>query len=432
MNFNAIDDSRINIKRMKLIGLASSGLFLDGYDLSIITMAILVIPAQLQLHRIEYILIDISSFVGMLVGAPLLGILSDRIGRKKIFGFDLIFFVVFAITAGLSTNFIELFLSRLLIGFGIGGDYPISSTMLSEFSPKKSRGKLLITMVGMYWVGAFASAVANYFFVIYSDFWRYTFILGGLIAIPIILLRFKVPESPRWLAAHGKLEDAKLSEMEVTGKSDNLSETTRNITTKYGKTFIFVILAWFIFDVAAYGIGFYYPVIFSTLGFKNEFKSIAEASMLISIGGILGYVIAMPLADRLGRRFLTISGFLIMSVLLILGSIIKIRGIYTVPFFFAFVMFEQWVGAVTLFYPTELFDTSVRSTVQGIATAVSRTGAIMGIILFPLFSVFHSLSIFAVFSVAGLIVALLLAPETNKNSLEKNVEKYTSYLKKSG
>ena len=95
-------------------------------------------------------------------------------------------------------------------------------------------------------------------------------------------------------------------------------------------------------------------------------------------------------------------------------------------------MFEQWVGAVTLFYPTELFDTSVRSTVQGIATAVSRTGAIMGIILFPLFSVFHSLSIFAVFSVAGLIVALLLAPETNKNSLEKNVEKYTSYLKKSG
>ncbi|KQB35618.1 MFS transporter [Acidiplasma cupricumulans] len=426
MVFDAIDNSRINKNGIKLFALASTGLFLDGYDLSIITMAALVLPAQLHLSELEYILIDISSFAGMLAGAPLLGILSDRIGRKKIFGIDLIFFVLFAITAGLSTNFIELFLSRLLMGFGIGGDYPISSTMMSEFSPKKTRGKLLITMVGMYWVGAFVSAAANYFFVIYYDFWRYTFILGGLMAVPIILLRLSVPESPRWLASHGKIEDAEYSEIEIAGRSDNLKNSEYKIKTKYGKTFIFVILAWFIFDVAAYGIGFYYPVIFSTLGFKHQFRSIAEAGMLISIGGILGYIIAMPLADRLGRRFLTISGFFIMSLLLILGSIIKISGLYTVPFFFIFVLFEQWVGAVTLFYPTELFDTTVRSTIQGIATAVSRVGAIMGIVLFPLFPVFHSLSIFAGFSVFGLIIAIIMAPETNKNSLEKNVETYTA------
>ncbi len=140
MVFDAIDNSRINKNGIKLFALASTGLFLDGYDLSIITMAALVLPAQLHLSELEYILIDISSFAGMLAGAPLLGILSDRIGRKKIFGIDLIFFVLFAITAGLSTNFIELFLSRLLMGFGIGGDYPISSTMMSEFSPK-NQGK---------------------------------------------------------------------------------------------------------------------------------------------------------------------------------------------------------------------------------------------------------------------------------------------------
>ncbi len=430
-NFVSMDDSGMNRTRRKLFILASTGLFLDGYDLSIITMAILVLPTQLHFGKLDYILVDVSSFVGMLIGAPVLGLLSDRIGRKKIFGLDLIFFVFFAITAGLSTNFIELFLSRLLMGFGIGGDYPISSTMMSEFSPRKSRGKLLITMVGMYWVGAFFSAVANYFLVAYSDFWRYTFIIGGLLAIPIVLLRFSVPESPRWLAKHGKINEAIKSEDEIVGTHDEINNVIeKKPKTKYGSTFIFVIIAWFIFDVAAYGIGFFYPTIFSTLGFKDKFKSIAEASMVISIGGILGYVIAFPLADKIGRRFLIIFGFSTMSLLLVIGSFIHITGIYTVPYFFIFVLFEQWVGAVTLFYPTELFDTSVRSTVQGIATAISRVGAIIGIIIFPLFPIFHSLSIFAAFAIIGLIMSIIYAPETNRNSLEKNVEKYTMELDK--
>ncbi len=409
--FNQLDNGKIGFQQKKLFTLSSMGLFLDGYDLSIITMAILVIPTQLGFTKPEYILVDISSFVGMLIGAPILGILSDRIGRKKIFGLDLIFFVVFAITSGLSGNFIELFLSRLLMGIGIGGDYPISSTMMSEFSPRKSRGKLLISMVGMYWLGAFASSVVNYVFVIYPYFWRYTFIVGGLIAIPVILLRFEVPESPRWITSKEKEE--------------NGYDRYNKKSPKFYVMLIFVLLAWFIFDIAAYGIGFYYPVIFSTLGFKYQFRSIAEISMLISIGGISGYLIALPLADRLGRRFLIIAGFFIMSVLLIIGSVIKITGLYTVPFFFLFVLFEQWVGAVTLFYPTEIFDTGIRSSVQGLATSVSRVGAIIGIILFPLFPIFSSLSIFAAFSIIGLFLVIFLAPETKNTSLEKNVENYT-------
>lgn len=409
-DFEQLDNGKAWYQK-KLFTLASMGLFLDGYDLSIITMAILVIPSQLDFTKLEYVLVDVSSFAGMLIGAPILGMLSDRIGRKKIFGLDLIFFVVFAVTSGLSGNFVELFLSRLLMGIGIGGDYPISSTMMSEFSPKKYRGKLLISMVGMYWLGVFVSSAVNYVFVIYPYFWRYTFIIGGLIAIPVILLRFEIPESPRWIVSKEKIEKGK---NKYSKKSP-----------KFYTMLIFVLLAWFIFDVAAYGIGFYYPVIFSTLGFKDQFRSIAEISMLISMGGISGYLIALPLADRIGRRFLIIAGFFIMSILLILGSIIRITGLYTVPFFFLFVLFEQWVGAVTLFYPTEIFDTSIRSSMQGLATAVSRIGAIMGIVLFPLFPIFSSLSIFAGFSVIGLILVIFFAPETKNKSLEKNVENYT-------
>ncbi len=104
-------------------------------------------------------------------------------------------------------------------------------------------------------------------------------------------------------------------------------------------------------------------------------------------------MIGLPFADRFGRRFLTISGFAVMFVVLLMGSVIRISGIFLVPFYFIFVLFEQWIGAVTLFYPTEIFPTGVRASAQGLATAVSRVGAIMGIVLFPLFPVFKSLRI---------------------------------------
>ncbi|SMD31294.1 MFS transporter, PHS family, inorganic phosphate transporter [Picrophilus oshimae DSM 9789] len=425
--FKSLDNGRFGKVQRRMFYLSSLGLFLDGYDLSIITMAMLVIPSQLHLGFYEKIYVDTSSFIGMLIGAPVLGRLSDMIGRKRIFGLDLLFFVVFAITAGLSGNFYELFISRLLMGFGIGGDYPISSTMMSEFSPKNSRGRLLLGMVGMYWLGAFISAVMNYIFVIFTDFWRYTFIIGGIIALPLILLRLKVPESPRWLASKGKIGDAESVLKDISGVSDveKSSKTVKRVHGFYF-TLIFVVAAWFIFDVAAYGLGFYYPLIFSELGFRDNFRSIAEISMIISIGGMLGYVIALPVADKIGRRFLTIFGFFVMTLLLSLGSIIKISGIASVPFYFLFVLFEQWVGAVTLFYPTELFATDVRSTVQGIATAASRAGAILGIVIFPFYPVFHSLLVFAVASFIGLIIAIFMAPETNRKSLEQNVEMYTN------
>ncbi len=148
----------------------------------------------------------------------------------------------------------------------------------------------------------------------------------------------------------------------------------------------FVFTAWFFFDVAAYGIGFYSPVILSELGFDRHIRLIAEGGMIIAVGAIVGYVVAFGLAENIGRRYLTIVGFLVMTVLLFLGSFVRISGpLKLIPFFFLFVLFEQWVGgAVTLFYPAELFPTSVRSTVQGTSTAISRIGAIMGVVLFPL------------------------------------------------
>lgn len=84
---------------------------------------------------------------------------------RKILWFDLFFFLIFGTLSSLSNNFIELFTSRLLLGVGIGGDYPISSTFISELSPSKSRGKYLTGSVSMYWIGTAVSGLVTLLFL---------------------------------------------------------------------------------------------------------------------------------------------------------------------------------------------------------------------------------------------------------------------------
>lgn len=425
-DLGALDSSPMRAAHWKLFTLSSMGMFLNGYDLSVITLAMVVIPHQLSLSETQYLLVNASSFAGMLVGAPLLGKLADLIGRRRIFGLDLIFFVVFAIASGLSTNFLEIFSFRLLLGMGIGGDYPISATIMSEFAPVRPRGRMLLGMVALYWVGSLFSGIMNLAFISNPYFWRYTFIIGGIMAIPVILVRLTVPESPRWLIAHGRGQEAAAAIVSISGSSaipteDSVHSDQRReklFSRKFALSIFFVLSAWFLFDVAAYGMGFYIPRVISSIGFVGNLRLTAESGIIISLGGISGYAIGLPFADRLGRRFLTITGFAVMTAVLFAGSVIRVAGIALVPYYFIFVLFEQWIGAVTLFYPAEIFPTDVRASAQGLATAVSRVGAIMGIVLFPLFPVFHSLYVFAFLSLAGLVISVMLAPETKERSLE--------------
>jgi len=436
-NFERMDNSKVNRRHMKLFTLASLGLLLDGYDLSVITLAMLLIPSELHLNEFQHLAVNASSFIGMIVGAPVLGWFADRFGRKKVFGLDLLFFAFFGIASGLSLNFLQLFSSRFLLGFGIGGDYPISSTLLSEISPARPRGKMLVSMVGMYWVGTLLSSAISYAFlnVSASYFWRYAFVLGGLLAVPIILLRLTIPESPRWLTANNRLAEAENAERAIVGASapETMEATGRKesiwkiFSRKYARITAFVLIAWFVFDVAAYGLGFYYPTILSVLSFGGgHLKDVALSSMILDFGGIMGYVIAFPFADRAGRRAMTIAGFAIMFSLLLAGYLTSIKGTYLVIAFFSiFILFEQWVGAATLFYPTELYPTELRSSAQGISTAVSRVGAVLGIVLFPFYTIFSSLLLFSFFALIGLVVAIFLAPETKQKPLEKIVKEVT-------
>ncbi|EWG07913.1 MAG: major facilitator superfamily protein [Candidatus Aramenus sulfurataquae] len=399
---------------------SSSGFLLDGYDLSVISFAEPFIQKEMSLSSAQLGLVVSSSLIGMIIGSLLLGRLSDRVGRKKLMGIDLFFFLVFALTSALSQNFYELFSSRLLLGVGIGGDYPISSTLLSEVSPSRSRGQYLVGAVAMYWVGALLANVANLLFLPAGPyFWRYVFLLGSIISVPIVIARIKLLESPRWLVYAGKVKAEVPKELESKGAHGFLDifKGTLLIVT------VVTSAVWFLFDVAAYGIGLYYPYILKEFAFPSYY-SVIYGTILISLASLAGYLVAVAVIDRwLGRRGVLLVGLGSMAFMLYLGAFTKIVGPVLVPYFMTFVALEQWAGAVTLFYPTELFPTSVRSTGQGFATAVSRVGAVLGVYYFPQMTkelgFSTSLEVFATTSLVAFLVSLWFVKETRKMQLEE-------------
>ncbi|EZQ06652.1 MFS transporter [Candidatus Acidianus copahuensis] len=400
---------------------SSAGFLLDGYDLSVISFAILFLQKEMSLTTFQEGLVNSASLIGMIFGSLLFGVLSDKLGRKRLMGIDLIIFTVFALTSALSLNFIEIFVSRIMLGVGIGGDYPVSSSMMAEFSPSKSRGKYLVGAVSMYWIGTLLSALVNLSFLPLGEyFWRFSFAFGSILAIPVILARLRLAESPRWLISKGKLTGEGIPTVEEENKG------VKGITDLFnGKIFPVVLLAssiWFLFDVASYGIGLYYPAIFKQFAFPSNYEVI-YATMVIAIGALIGYVFAELAVDSLGRRATLLSGLGLMALLLGIGGVIKITGVYLLPYFAIFVAMEQWAGAVTLFYPTEIFPTPIRSSAQGFATAFSRFGAVLGVVFFPtmtkVIGLSSSLIVFSITSAIAFAISLYFVRETKKMELEK-------------
>lgn len=136
------------VRRLTL--LSAMGVFLDGYDLTIISVALLYIVPTFHPLAATLGLVAASAVAGMFVGSLVLGNLSDRYGRRTMYLFDLLFFVVFAILSVLSRNMTELIIFRFLLGVGIGADYPVSSALTAEFAPRKRRGLLLVATIASY------------------------------------------------------------------------------------------------------------------------------------------------------------------------------------------------------------------------------------------------------------------------------------------
>ncbi|MEM0136190.1 MAG: MFS transporter [Thermoplasmatales archaeon] len=456
----------------KVVSLSAAGVFLDGYDLFIISVALIYVESQnwlatKTLGAIQLGLLQSSALIGMFFGALFLGRYADRVGRRTLYVIDLIFFIFFGLLTAFATNINELIIFRLLLGIGIGADYPISSTYVAEFSPKQMRGKL-VTRTFMFWgIGSLVAAVVGFsvgrfeflnIFGMQVATWRIMLASGVLPAVAVLVLRRTMPESPRWLLANNKGDEAKRVIEQIREKyfidySKDLSavepERKGKISELFGSTYIkrtmFAWIPWFFMDIGVYGVGISIPLILEKVGFGGttilDKVHAIIGTIILDIIVLVGFVLALLIIEKLGRLRLQEIGFLGMAVGALLFAITFGHGIYVMVLVLASYQFFENFGPnlTTWIVPTEIFPTRLRATAQGTASAFSRLGAVFGTLMFPIFELYYGwdnlfLLVF-IFMLLGALFTWLLGSDVKGLSLEDSSVvflEFSKYLQKLG
>ncbi|MBM7646028.1 putative MFS transporter [Scopulibacillus daqui] len=432
MGFEQLDSLKLRAFQRRVTLLSAAGTFLDGFDLTVIAVAMPLILSQWNVGPVLQGLITSSAVVGSLIGALCLGNLTDKFGRKAMYVIDLLAFVVFAALTAFSQTAWQLILFRFLLGVGIGADYPISATLVAEFSSTKSRGQHSTFLGAMWFVGAVAAYLAGILLLpLGPNAWRYMLLTGAAFALIVFLFRVKLPESPRWLAAKGRVKEAEDIMKKVTGQKVIINsqigqrqKVTDLFSKKLFRRTFFVCGFWFCYAVAYYGISMYTPTILKPLSHGSQLMTYI-GSGTISILGLLGAIVGLNLVERIGRRPLILISFSGLTAALVVLAINPSPSMaFLVILFSLAVLFANMGGGILNFvYPAELFPTSIRASASGLATSVSRIGSIMGILVFPnlvaAWGNSHALWFFAIISLTGLIISALLAPETKGCNLEE-------------
>lgn len=426
------------------------GYFLDGYDLSVIAVFTLVLTSHniFAYSKLTESFVTGSALLGAFVGAVLFGHFADKIGRRYLYIFDLIFFAVFAILSALATNIIELIIFRFFIGWGVGADYALSPVYTTEMYPNRERGSGYGWVWAFWSIGAAVSFLIGYFFYLADplDGWRWTLGLGVVPAIAVVILRTRMPESARWNIINGGVVDDRVKTVaDKIGMSESdvkalLAEREReaaysagSVSTlfkgEYGKRTAVVWIQWILYDIAGYGIGLYSPIILKGFGVAGSTTLLLSFAFYMPIG-FMGAYGAVRLNDRVGRRPLQAVGFGSMAVAMLLlyfasstaGTLLVVLGI--AAFILDYGMGNLGPGNTMGLYAIELLPTKLRSSSMGNATGITRIVSFLSAFLFPFVSgsalgKSGFFVILLVLMVVAFVFTLLFTPETKGLTLEE-------------
>ena len=449
---NALDNAKTQLYHFTAIVVAGMGFFTDAYDLFCISLVTKL------LGRIYYTVPGSSTpgtlppnvadsvngvaFCGTFAGQLFFGWLGDKLGRKKVYGLTLLLMVICAIASGLSFGhsaegvIATLCFFRFWLGFGIGGDYPLSATIMSEYANKKTRGAFIAAVFAMQGFGNLTGGIVA--LIVSSAFdhaykaptyeqnasasvpaqadyvWRIIVMVGALPAALTYYWRMKMPETARYTALVAKnaqqaaqdmskvlqvdlVSGQDKSEIEILAQDDRNSFGlfTKEFAKRHGLHLLGTTVCWFLLDIAFYSQNLFQKDIFSAIGWIpaaktmsaiQEVYTVARAQTLIVMCGLIpGYWFTVAFIDILGRFAIQLMGFFFMTVFMFALAIpyhhwtlkenrIGFIVMYSLTFFFA----NFGPNSTTFIVPAEIFPARLRSTCHGISAAAGKAGAIVG------------------------------------------------------
>jgi MFS transporter, PHS family, inorganic phosphate transporter len=427
-----MDEAVTSKQHWKILLTSGMGFFTDAYDLFIIGVVASMITNEWHISSSQKSLLSSLALLTSAVGAVFFGRVADKLGRRKIYGYEVLVLAVGAIATAFAPSIWWLIALRGILGFGIGGDYPVSATIMSEYAARRNRGRMVALVFSMQGLGLVAGpliAIGLLSTGMNQDIaWRIMLAIGAIPALAVFWLRRQIKETPRFLLAEMEAKEAEQKaarERKATGLRGMLADR-RLLRWLIGAS-----LAWLLFDFVYYGNTIASPLIVGLVApHASLIGQTAYILAIFAVAALPGYLLAAATIDRIGRKLLQSVGFAAMAAAfaglwLIPGAtttVLPFLLLFGATYFFS----EFGPNTTTFVYPAEIFPVRVRTTSYGIAAAAGKIGAFIGTYaltaLLPAIGLSRTSALVAGVAVLGLLATLTLLPEPKGRSLEELTE----------
>jgi PHS family inorganic phosphate transporter-like MFS transporter len=447
--FDTLDDAKINRFQLKIMFVSGMGFFTDAYDLFVIGIVVALLKTQWTLSTGQVSWLNSATLLASAVGAIVFGRIADIVGRKRIYGYEVLILAIGAIASAFAPNYTFLLICRIILGIGIGGDYPVSATIMSEYSGKQTRGRMVGLVFAMQGasliVGPLIASILLGSGISNNLTWRLLLGLGAIPGLAVFYLRRQIHETPRFAMAGGAADEAEAAIGAATG-AEAAPRTAPESKARHPQTAMegFKILArsrrmmlwllgtagcWALLDFCYYGNTISTPEILKLLNPHASLLHNTLVQLLIFVVfAVPGYIVAILLLDKTGRRSIQVLGFAMMALMFLLIGLIPSATtvawqfvlLYGISYFFT----EFGPNTTTFIYPAEIFPVEVRTTGHGISAGAGKLGAFAGAFLFPdmlasSLGIRGAEIVAGVVAVAGMLLTIAVLPEPRGKTLEQ-------------
>jgi MFS transporter, putative metabolite:H+ symporter len=419
------------------------GFMFDAWDVTLNGFLTPLLGSYWDLSQTERGLVATGNLIGMAVGAVVWGTIADRMGRKRAFAITLLIFALFSVLGAFSPNFEIFVLLRFCAGFGLGGCIPVDYALVSEFSPRRIRGKVLSAMDGWWPIGAtICGVVATALVPIDGDVrWRIMLLFMILPALLLFWVRRGIPESPMYLAAVGREEEARtviddlvartgadVQQYSITAEPPAKRTALSGVKAVWSYSPRITSASWLLFVsimLLYYAALSWMPSILRREGY-DDFAAFAGTTLMTAVG-ILGVAVSAYLVEVVGRKWVIGISGPIAGAALVLFAVMLDVGSAVLVWLAVFGFVIQIAIPVLYCYVSELYPTPLRASGFGYASSVSRIATgfaplLFGSVMWPILGLPLTFAIVTAFVVLAVLWMAYAAPETKGRELDTLTE----------